>query len=96
VPNAQAAASEPIDEQYRILMNAICHHLDHAFNGDAKGAARQVGFVLLVFPFGDEEIKVNYISNGCDREEIAKALRKVATRFEPQEEWPGQMAPVSR
>lgn len=76
---------EPIDEQYRLLMNAICHHLDAAFNGNAKGAARQVGFVLLVFPFGDEDTRVNYISNGCDRAEIARALRKVATRFDPAE-----------
>lgn len=77
--------AEPIDEQYRLMMNAVCHHLDAAFNGDEKGAARQVGFVLLVFPFGDQCGRVNYISNGCDRQEIARMMREVATRFDGQE-----------
>ncbi len=88
--------AEPIDEQYRLMMNATCAALDAAFNGSAKGAERKVGFVLLVFPFGEQDTRVNYISNGCDRQEIANALRKVAARFDPEEEWPGQMEPIGR
>jgi hypothetical protein len=37
----------PIDPQYREMMNGVAAALDEAFNGEAKGADRKVGFVLL-------------------------------------------------
>ena len=58
----------PIEQAYREQMNAVAQGLDDVFNGKAKGANRKVGFVLLVFPFGEaESSRCNFISNGADR-----------------------------
>lgn len=45
----------PIQDEYRQKMQQTAAVLDQFFNGDAKGADRGTGFVLLVFPFGNAE-----------------------------------------
>jgi hypothetical protein len=66
-------------------MNAVAHALDEMFNGDKKGADRETGFVLLVFPFGDADgSRCNYISNGADRRDMVSLLREMAARFDGQ------------
>jgi hypothetical protein len=72
----------PIEEEYRQQMNAIAQVLDETFNGDARGNDRKTGFVLLVFPYGDQSGRCNYISNGADRRDIIKLLREQANRFD--------------
>lgn len=74
--------SAPIEDSYRAQMNAVAKVLDETFNGDARGDQRSVGFVLLVFPFGEREGRCNYISNGADRADIVKLLREQANRFD--------------
>ena len=74
----------PIDAQHREMMRAVAEMLDNLFNGDAHGADRKVGFVLLVFPFGDHEGRCNYISNGADRKDIVVMLKEQIKRFEGQ------------
>lgn len=76
--------SGPVDEQYRAQMQAVAESLDAVFNEGVKGKARKVGFVLLVFPFGEGEGRCNYISNGADRRDIIKLLREQANRFDDQ------------
>lgn len=79
--------AEPIQEKYHALMNAVAHGLDEMFNGDAKGADRETGFVLLVFPFGNADgSRCNYISNGADRRDMVSLLREMAARFDGQPE----------
>ncbi len=80
----------PIEPEYRESMNAVAEGLDRIFNGEARGAERQTGFVLLVFPFGESEGRCNYISNGANRKEVAIMLREQAARFEGQPEIKGQ------
>ena len=79
----------PIQPEYREMMNGVAHALDEAFNGEAKGKDRKVGFVLLVFPFGAEDGRCNYISNGADRKDIVTMLREQIARFEGQPETKG-------
>jgi len=74
--------SGPIQDEYRVQMNAIAMVLDETFNGDARGSDRKTGFVLLVFPYGDVDGRCNYISNGADRRDIIKLLREQANRFD--------------
>ena len=74
--------SGPIQDEYRVQMNAIARALDETFNGDARGSDRKTGFVLLVFPYGDVDGRCNYISNGADRRDIIKLLREQANRFD--------------
>jgi hypothetical protein len=60
------------------------------FNGEKRGKAREVGFVLLVFPFGEKEGRCNYISNGADRRDIVTMMKEQIKRFEGQPEMSGR------
>ena len=79
----------PIEPEYHDMMNAVADGLDRIFNGDAHGLDRETGFILLVYPFGEHEGRVNYISNGADRKDVAIFLREQAARFEGQPEMKG-------
>ena len=72
----------PIEEEYREKMNALAHVMDEYWNGEAKGKDRKVGFVLLVFEFGEKEGRCNYISNGADRKDIVTLFKEQIKRFE--------------
>ena len=63
----------PIEPQYRDKMNELAAFVDHYFNGDLRGKDRKVGFVLLLFSFGDTA-RANYISN-ADRADVVTLLR---------------------
>jgi hypothetical protein len=77
---------EPIEPEYLKLMNAVVGGLDEIFNGQKGGPGRKVGFVLLVFPFGEAEGRCNYISNGAKREDVEKLLYEQAERFRKDRE----------
>ncbi|HEX3525130.1 MAG TPA: hypothetical protein VHT52_23955 [Stellaceae bacterium] len=78
----------PIEAEYREQMEQVARGLDKIFNGDKRGHDRKVGFVLLVFPFG-EGGRCNYISNGADRRDIVTMLKEQIKRFEGQPEVEG-------
>jgi hypothetical protein len=72
----------PIDQKYRDEMNAVAKALDSIFNGEARGADRKVGFVLLVFEYGEKQGRCNYLSNGADRRDIITLMKEQIRRFE--------------
>lgn len=74
--------SAPIEDRFKGEMQDVAAALDRFFNGEKRGSDRDVGFVLLVFPFGEREGRCNYISNGADRRDIIKLLREQANRFD--------------
>jgi hypothetical protein len=81
----------PIQQQYRDQMRSVAQGLDMLFNGDAKGADRETGFVLLVFPFGNADAgRCNFISNGADRRDVVTLMREMIARFEGQPELAGK------
>ncbi len=84
-----ALGDAPIEPKHREQMNAIAHALDEMFNGPAKGSDRKVGFVLLVFPFGNDDGRCNYISNGADRRDIVTMFKEQIKRFEGQPDLTG-------
>jgi hypothetical protein len=88
-PNEGGLGDAPIDEKYRQMMNAVAEALDRTFNDDARGADRKVGFVLLVFEFGEKEGRCNYISNGADRKDIVTLFKEQIKRFEGQPDMTG-------
>lgn len=59
--------AEPIEEAHRARMNQIAANLTLAFPG--------MGFCLLVFPFGDNDGRMNYISNS-ERSDMIVALEE--------------------
>ena len=79
-----------IEAAYREQMNAIASGLDEIFNPGKKGEARETGFVLLVFPYGEKEGRCNYISNGADRRDIVVLFKEQIARFEGQAELSGK------
>lgn len=53
----------PISEDMREMMNNLARGIDIVLNGDQR--PKQVGFVLMAFPFGSTDGRCNYISNGA-------------------------------
>lgn len=58
---------EPIEEPHRAQANRIGALLAGTFPG--------MGFALLIFPFGGDDGRMNYISN-ADRPDMVKALEE--------------------
>lgn len=87
VPPSHQLGDAPIEGAYRDKMNELAHTLDYYFNGGLWGEARQVGFVLLVFEFGDTG-RANYISN-AERADVVTLLKEQIKRFEGQPEMKG-------
>jgi len=79
----------PIEDAYREKMNIVAAALDDVFNGGAKAPNKEVGFVLLVFPYGEKEGRCNFISNGADRKDIVVLFKEMIARFEGQPEMKG-------
>jgi hypothetical protein len=80
----------PIEPAYIEMMKGVARALDETFNEGVKGPARKVGFVLLVFPFGEAEGRCNYISNGADRRDVVTMLKEQVKRFEGQADQSGR------
>jgi hypothetical protein len=49
----------PVEQKYHDKMVAVAKAIDQFFNGDKHGDEREVGFVLMVFPFSDHEGRTN-------------------------------------
>jgi hypothetical protein len=88
---------QPIEPNFREMMNQLAAGLDELFNGEAARPAakgipdqRKVGFVLLVFPFENHEGRANYISNGANRDDIVALFKEQIKRFEGQPEVAGK------
>ena len=90
VNNTKSLGDAPIEEAYRDMMQSVASGLDAIFNGDKRGKDRKVGFVLLVFEFGEKEGRCNYISNGADRRDVVTMLKEQVARFEGQPEVSGR------
>ena len=81
---AERLGDAPIEPKYIEQMNAVARGLDEFFNHELKGNDRKVGFVLLLFPFGDHSGRCNYISNGADRKDVVTLMKEMIARFEGQ------------
>jgi len=80
----------PVEAEYYDKMVGVTKAIDEFFNGQDKGQDRKVGFVLMVFPFGDVEGRCNYMSNGADRKDIVVLMKEMIARFEEQPETGGK------
>lgn len=80
---------QPIEPEYVEKMNALAGAIDQLFNGEKRGNDREVGFILLVFPFGEKEGRANFISNGADRRDVVTFFKEMIARFEGQPEMKG-------
>ena len=80
---AQTLEDGYFEEKYREHIKSIAVSLDLIFNGEDQDKSRETGFILIIFPFGEEiEGKVNYISNGADREDVIALMKYQIARFE--------------
>jgi hypothetical protein len=76
----------PVEERFRATMTAVVRTLDGIFNGDKRGKDRDVGFILMVFPFSSDSGRCNYMSNGADRVDVVKLMKEQIARFEAQQQ----------
>jgi hypothetical protein len=78
---------KPIESKFRERMLEIARRLDESFNPDAS--EREVGFVLLVFPFdATGNCRCNYISNG-NRADIIAMFKEQIAYFEGHQDIKG-------
>lgn len=84
----------PIEPKFNEAMNVAAVTLDGFFNGQTNSKVtmpRTVGFVLLVFPFGDADgARCNFISNGADRRDVVTLMKEMIARFEGQAQTSGR------
>lgn len=80
----------PVEQAYHERMVGVMGAVDEVFNGDAKGPDKQVGIVMLVFPYGDTSGWCNFMSNGADRRDIVTLFKEMIARFEGQPEQSGR------
>jgi len=74
------------DRKTQQMMQAIAQGLDKGLNEPGK---KDIGFVVLLFPFNAPEgARTNYVSN-CDRKDVLVALKEVVARFEGAAEQKG-------
>lgn len=81
---------QPVEAQYREEMAVVVRVLDEFLNGNARGPDRKTGFVLLIFPFGDDSGRCNFASNGANRRDIVTLFKEMIARFEGQPEITGR------
>lgn len=86
----QRLGDAPVEAEHYEQMTAVVQALDETFNGQIGGPERKVGFVLMVFPFGDKSGRCNYASNGADRRDIVTLMKEMIARFEGQPEISGR------
>jgi hypothetical protein len=86
----QRLGDAPVEAAYAGAMRAAAMGIDALFNGDAKGADRETGFVLMVFPYGDHSGRCNYMSNGADRRDVLVLMKEMVARFSGQADVSGR------
>jgi hypothetical protein len=80
----------PIEPEFRAVMNDMARAIDRVLNGADPGRARENGYVLLTFKFGDHPGRCNFISNGADRADIVVLFKELIARFEGQPDLTGR------
>ncbi len=69
-----------LDEPTRNVMKGTAMVLDDIFNGvDCPHEDKKYGFLVMVFPFSDENRRGNYVSN-CKRKDIITTMREFIAR----------------
>ena len=76
----QGLGDEPVQPEYFERMKQMGRAIDQFWNPDGK---KKVGFVLMVFPFG-EGGRMNYLSNAT-RADVVRALREQLKYFEAED-----------
>jgi len=84
-PPPEQLGDQPIELAYEQKMNHIARAVDIFFNGKNVGEDRKVGFVMLLFEFGNlEGGRCNFISNGADRRDVVTLFKEMIAKFEGQ------------
>jgi hypothetical protein len=86
--NIEDADDQVFEAALRFGMHRVGKYLDHVFNGDAQGPDRPLGFVLIVFPYGQHDSTdcVSSMSNGANRKDVARLFRAMIANFEREGE----------
>ena len=86
-PDRPTLGDAPIEARHQQQMRAIANALDDLLNGE-QAETREVGFILMVFPFDAHDGRCNYISTAA-REDVILLLKQQLARFEGMPETSG-------
>jgi hypothetical protein len=71
----------PVEKQFFAQLQGAMEAMDEFFNKGKKGAEREVGIIMLVFPYGEKAGRCNYVSNGANRDDVVKLFEEQIKRF---------------
>jgi len=79
------------EKAHRDGMQRLAFELDQLLNGVLIGQNRQIGFVALMFPFGQHSngAQVNFVTNGANRDDVIALFKAMLARLEGQPETVG-------
>lgn len=77
-----AFGDQDVEAAYREALIAAVDTLDTFFNGEARGPAKKVGFIVMAFPFNEGHGRCSYMSNGIDRDDVVALMKEQVARFE--------------
>lgn len=74
---------EPIEQRYREILQNLGRRIDRVLQ---MGTGKKMGFVLLLFDFGEVKAgRMNYLSN-AERGSMLKALQELVAQMEAEGE----------
>lgn len=77
---------QPIEPEHAELMKKIAKTIDQIYNGEkAMTPEAEIGFVLMVFPFGPPGGRTNYISN-ASLEDVIRLMEDQLARLRERKE----------
>lgn len=79
----QVLDNQTINLRAQDTIRVMASVIDEALNGRPEDGARQIGFLLLVFPFNEADGQLHYVSNGVPSVDAARLLRDRAERLDP-------------
>jgi hypothetical protein len=83
--NDHRIGNAPIQPEYIEKMNNMAAMIDRYFNGKKTGMEREVGFVMMIFPFDDRSGRCNYVSN-ADKADVIRMMKYQIKKFRRQDE----------
>ena len=73
--------NQPVEQKFHDTLTAVMKTIDGLFNGAPITGEKQTGIVMFLFPYGDRAGRVNYISNGANRNDVCRMMEEQLIRF---------------
>jgi hypothetical protein len=83
LPKDQRLGNQPIEgDSLQDFMVKLMGMVDDILNGPKETRTeKEMGVIMLFFPYGDKQGRTNYISNGANRGDVVRMFEEQIRRF---------------